>query len=149
MNKAELQADIASRAIAVIVDAQLEETVGNVNKYRSNVLERSAGKDRATARNIGWYVVDEGQAGEAAYYRDDESLSQSEQTLLDNYLDTIRGPGNDFQEVTILRTNRAERYSIARAYTQRTQGGDTNEVYILINFVSGSFRYSTITNFGG
>lgn len=73
MTKAELLADIAAKADGEVLSTNLVETVGDVNRYITNVFTTGQDADAgpiAQKRNVNWYVYDEGGAGEAAYYGD-------------------------------------------------------------------------------
>lgn len=90
MNKAELEAEIAAKAYAVVQTVQEPDAVkeaAGVTMYMTNVMERT-GDNRLQGRNIGWYVVDEGGPAEAAFYRDTVQVAndkyQAELTFLKN-----------------------------------------------------------------
>jgi hypothetical protein len=73
MTKAELLADIAAKSGGEILDTELVETIGDVNRYITNVFttgQDSDGGPIAQKRNISWYVYDESGGSEAAFYGD-------------------------------------------------------------------------------
>jgi hypothetical protein len=92
MTKAELLADLAAKS-KEILNTEVVETVGNVNRYISNVFTMgfdSNGAPIAQKRNVNWYVYDEGGAGEAAGYGDREFVNPEDKNptgsdLLDVY----------------------------------------------------------------
>lgn len=71
MNKAELLADIESKALKVVSTTEEVDAIknaANVKQYLTNVMEQNG--DSVRGRNIGWYTIDEGSAQEQAFYRD-------------------------------------------------------------------------------
>ena len=96
MNKAELIADIESRVITTIGAPQLKTDVDGVKVYIQTVLSPE-GINKANERNIAFIVVNEGGAGEAAYYRDTSHLERDDRQKATTYMqnlvanDTIEG----------------------------------------------------------
>lgn len=91
MTKAELLADIAAKSLKVVAVAEEVDAVKNaagVRQYMANVMEQRA--DSVQGRNIGFYVINEGEAGEAAYYRDVVTPKNAARTLVEAYLETKR-----------------------------------------------------------
>jgi hypothetical protein len=91
MTKAELIASFTSDSIRVInveLQADSVKEAAGVKSYIANVLERKG--DRSTARNIGFYVVDEGTGTEAAYVRDDGVKKSAAYDLVKAYLEGLR-----------------------------------------------------------
>ena len=66
MNKAELLVEMGKKFESVLGVAKQDES-GNVAWYVANVLDRIA-DDVVTRRNIGFYVVDDEEPGEVAYW---------------------------------------------------------------------------------
>lgn len=71
MTKQTILEDITSRVIKIISETKSEDKVKEavgITSYDLNVFIEENG--RAVSRNIGIYVVDEGEESEKAYYRD-------------------------------------------------------------------------------
>lgn len=67
MNKAELRAQMTSTTLAVLGNEHTGETVGNVTSYMQEVLIEKQ-DDHAQKGTCSYYVLDEGQASEAAFW---------------------------------------------------------------------------------
>ena len=78
MNKSELITDLES-IYAAVGSPQLLETVDGVGWYIVNVFETGKSdlskKETGYRKNINFYVIDEGGAGEAAYYSRSEPVN--------------------------------------------------------------------------
>jgi hypothetical protein len=91
MLKADLLADIETKVlkvVAVVEEADAVKNAAGVRQYIANVLEQNG--ERVASRNIGFYVQDEGEATEEAYYRDVIVPKSVARTLVENYLEGLR-----------------------------------------------------------
>lgn len=91
MKKIELIAELQAKGLRVISVAEELDNVKNaagVTQYIAHVMEQSG--DRVQGRNIGFYVFDEGQPGEAAYYRDIVTPKNAARDLVATYMETLR-----------------------------------------------------------
>lgn len=87
MNKSQLLADLTSKVLKVVNTTEEVDEVkaqAGIKSYITNVMEQAGGSVRA--RNIGWYTINEGQAGEEAFYRDEVSIKKDFSTRADTYL---------------------------------------------------------------
>lgn len=87
MNKSELLADLGKKVLRVIgVDEQVDsaKNAAGVKVYAANVLEK---KDTTViGRTIAFYVLDEGEAGEEAHYKDEVETPADYQNVVVGYL---------------------------------------------------------------
>jgi len=119
MNKTELIADIAAKGLRVIATQQQSDPVkeaAGVNSYITNVLEQNG--DRVTARNIGWYVMDEGLPEEVAWYRDQPNPKNEARDAIEAHLDGIA----DIIRYRLETVNEEEQYAFATVWKDN---GDT------------------------
>jgi hypothetical protein len=118
MNKTEMLADIANKAAGEVLSTELVETVGAVNRYITNVFtvgEDADGGPIAQKRNVSWYVHDEGEAGEAAYYSDRNWQNPERKNIT----------GSDFDEIEAIYSNQDLRRRVNGVIIKgiRTNGG--------------------------
>lgn len=86
MNKAQLLADLEAKVIKIIEGPGPHKAENNgVREYVVTVLEQQ-GMDKANSRSIAFTVVDEGTAGEVAFYRDTISLPKNDNEAGISYL---------------------------------------------------------------
>jgi len=78
MNKAELLAALASKYTSVL-KVEGPQITGNVSWYTANVLDVNG--DSARQQNVGFYVYNEGDPGEAAYWNGSEPKPTPSGTL--------------------------------------------------------------------
>lgn len=93
MNKSELLTILAGKYDRVL-NVDPRELVAGVQVYLANVLDVSG--DTAIKANVGFYVIDEGQPGEIAYWMNAEPKPMPVVTFqaeLSAYLDTQVGAG--------------------------------------------------------
>ena len=92
MTKTEIIAEIAATTgIKTALTPRLNETVENIRWYEVPVLETDEAKSLGWKRNIYFYTIDEGGAGEAAYYykdspRQELPVSDTQMTNIDAYI---------------------------------------------------------------
>lgn len=110
MTKQEIIDEITASAIKVLGIFE-EGTLGGVKQYRANVL--IGNRDRTVVKNIGFYVADEGDPEESAYYRDKASNNQIEKRIR-TYLNSLT-PGT-FLRTNLERVNEDERFAVATVY---------------------------------
>ena len=130
MTKAELIADIGARGLRVVSVTQqpdaAKEAVG-INSYIANVMEQRG--PVAAARNIGFYVFDEGQGGEAAYYRDQLNTKNAAFDAMVSYLNgLVPGTYIRYANPTV---DEDERYGFAEAWKQ-IDGTTATRVQLII-----------------
>lgn len=136
MNKTELLADITAKGLRVIQVVQQSDPVkeaAGVNSYIANVLSQSG--DTVTAKNIGFYVVDEGQAGEVAYYRDALKPKNTVWDVAQTYLDSLI-PGT-YLRGTLREVNEQNNSGIADVYKVDGTGTAVSKIEIFIYKNSG------------
>lgn len=72
MNKSELLADLGAKSLRVVQTTAEQQTpamvTAKLQPYTSYVVEQTGAT--VHGRNVGWYTLDEGEAGEVAFYRD-------------------------------------------------------------------------------
>lgn len=124
MNKAEMLADLAAKGLRVINVEQIADSVkeaAGVTSYIANVMEQRG--DTITGRNIGFYVLDEGDPGEAAFYRD---LPQPKNVARDAVLTYLGGlvPGT-YVRTKLESLDEDDRYGFAQAWKDNGDGTAT------------------------
>ena len=67
MTKTELLATLATK-FHIVLDEALQSTEGNINFYLVGVFDRDLALETVTRKNIGFFVEDEGQPAEAAFW---------------------------------------------------------------------------------
>ena len=135
MTKADILADIEAKSLKVVAVAEEPDAVKNaagVKQYIANVLEQNGGV--VQGRNIAFYVVDEGGAGEAAYFRDVVTPKSVARDAVQTYL-------NGLAPVTYIRTelgtvNEEQKSALANAY--KDNGDGTCKKVQLLVFKNGA-----------
>lgn len=123
MNKTELLADLQSRVIRLIGAPQLKTDVDGVRTYIQTVLALE-GVDKAADRNVAFYVVDEGQPGEAAYYRDTVHRQTDDKEKAVTYMGNLvtNGTIGGFEIESVQADLGARSFFIAKVYVDDGQG---------------------------
>jgi hypothetical protein len=88
MNKAELLADLATKAVVVYDVQPQQDTVkaaAGITVYAAQVMELD-GVDKLQGRTIAFYVLGEGTAQEQAFYKDTVQLPKDKNELGLNYM---------------------------------------------------------------
>lgn len=135
MTKAEILADIEAKSIKVVAVAEEPDAVKNeagIKQYIANVLEQKG--DVVQGRNIAFYVVDEGLAGEVAYFRDVVTPKNVARDAVQTYL-------NNLVPATYIRAELAsvdEAQKSARASAYKDNGDGTCKKVELLVFKNGS-----------
>lgn len=124
MDKAELLADLAAKGLRVVNIEQVADAVkeaAGVTSYIANVMEQRG--DTITGRNIGFYVLDEGEPAEAAFYRD---LPQQKNVARDVMLTYLGGlvPGT-YVRTKLESLDEGDRYGFAQAWKDNGDGSAT------------------------
>ena len=135
MNKVDLIADLNSKGLRVIAVTQQSDPVkeaAGVNSYIANVMEQRG--DTVTARNVGFYVMDEGEAGEVAYYRDQLSQKNVAYDAMVSYIDGLTPATYIRGEVQ--NVNEDGKYGFAKVY--KDNGDGTAKEVQLIVFKNGA-----------
>jgi hypothetical protein len=73
MTKAELLSDLATKSAGSVLSTELVATTGTVKRYLSNVFTKGGENDAtpiAQIYSVYFFVKDEGEGGEVAYYAD-------------------------------------------------------------------------------
>lgn len=130
MNKVELLADLSAKGLRVVNVEQVSDSVkeaAGVNTYNANVMEQRG--DTITGRNIGFYVLDEGQPAEAAFYRD---LPQPKNVARNAMLAYLGGlvPGT-YVRTKLQSLDEDDRYGFAQAWKDNGNGTAT-EVRLIV-----------------
>lgn len=123
MNKAQLLTDLQSRVIRLIGDPQLKTDVGGVKTYIQAVLAME-GTDKAADRNVAFYVVDEGQPGEAAYYRDTVHRQTDDREKAVSYMGqlVVNGQIGGFEIESVQADLGSRSFFIAKVYADDGSG---------------------------
>lgn len=135
MTKAQILADIEAKSLKVVaVEEELDavKNAAGIKQYIANVLEQSG--DRVSGRNVAFYIIDEGGAGEAAYYRDVVTPKNVARNAVQTYL-------NGLVPATYIRTelglvNEEQKSATASAY--KDNGDGTCKKVELLVFKNGS-----------
>lgn len=131
MLKADLIADLTAKNLRVINTTKASDPTkeaAGVNTYIANVLEQDG--EIVFGRNIAFYVVDEGLATEAAYYKDIPISKNSARTAMENFLaglvpaTYIRTQIDSVDEVNL--------YGFATAYKPNADGVTATTVKLLV-----------------
>jgi hypothetical protein len=118
MNKAELLQDIESRVIRVIKVEEQEDPVKNeagIKSYIANVLNLDQG--RVQGQNIGFYVVDEGEPTERAYFRDNAGSRVALEAETVAFIQTL-----PYVRVQVQEVDSSNEFVIARAFEETAEG---------------------------
>lgn len=130
MDKAELLADLAAKGLRVINVEQIADGVkeaAGVTSYIANVMEQRG--DTIAGRNIGFYVLDEGDPAEEAFYRD---LPQQKNVARDAMLTYLSGlVPSTYVRTKLESLNEDDRYGFAQAWKDNGDGTAT-EMRLLV-----------------
>lgn len=128
MTKQELLADIDTRVIRTVSITQepdaTKEAAG-ITTYVANVLNLNKGK--AVGQNIGFYVIDEGQPTEQAFYKDDVGAKVALEAETVAFIATL-----PFVKVKVTEINADEEFVIAEAYEEDTSTGTISKKNIIL-----------------
>lgn len=128
MNKTQLLADLTAKVLKVVNTIEEVDDVkaqAGIKSYITNVMEQAGGSVRA--RNIGWYTINEGQASEEAFYRDEIIAKKYFSTKVDTYLAGLV-PATYLTAIT---TEVNEAMKTAKAYVVLLNADDTVSEHII------------------
>lgn len=128
MTKAELLQDLSSRVlrtISVVEESDEVKNAAGVRMYMANVLNLERGDVRG--QNVGFYVIDEGQPEEQAYYRDKAGSKLALQAETVAFIATL-----PYEKVQILEIDDDNEFVIARAFKATGDGAAMNEVKLML-----------------
>lgn len=126
MNKKQFLKDLEARTIRVIKVEKQEDPVKEeqgVISYVANALVKDG--DRAVARNIGFYVVDEGKKDEEAFYRDKAPESFNDLKEEKAFLKSL-----PYKRLRLTEQFLEEGYSLFRAFKE--VDGSLKEVQVMV-----------------
>ena len=135
MTKAELLTDIEAKSLKVVAVTEEPDAVKNsagIKQYIANVLEQDG--EKVAGRNIGFYVVDEGEPTETAYVRDIVRPKNQARDAVQTYL-------NGLVPATYIRVSLSsvdEEQKSARATALKDNGDGTCKEVQLFVFKNGT-----------
>lgn len=142
MNKAQLLADLDSKVLRVVGVTQQEDpakAAAGITVYVANVLQiTQAGQ--AQGRNVGFYVLDEGDPGEAAFYKDSIGTSAADYAAAVTYLDA-----QAFERYKVREQQPQNGFALADVWIDDGAGGVLERRILLYRDAEGSPTHKVIT----
>jgi len=127
MTKAELLADIDAKVlktVKVFEEPDSDKNAAGVKMYIANVMEQKG--DTITGRNIGFYTINEGQAGEEAYYRDQVNPKNVAQAAVEAYL-----AGQALVRVVNMQVNEEKRFAVCEVVVDNGNSTASKETWFV------------------
>ena len=149
MDKATLEAAIVNK-FAAVLQTMLRSTVSNVKYYVANVLDVVG--DTARTINVTYFVVNEGQADETAYWGSGEPkpapsgpmFTDEARAWLQGKIDVIVG-SNIVRMFDQLNANNAQERARVCLTIENTETGNLSTVETALWKIAGQFQYKIIT----
>lgn len=133
MTKAQLLADLAAQSLRVVGTVEEVDTAQNavgVRRYIVNALEQRGGL--VSVRNLRFYVLDEGGAGESAFWSDELNPRNVVRDIAQTYLTAAITAGTFLRGwLTEVREN--EKMAVARVFTLAAGVATEKEIVIYKN----------------
>lgn len=142
MTKAELLADLASKVLRVVSTTQQADAAkeaAGITTYVANVLQITQG-GTAQGRNVAFYVLDEGEAGESAHYKDAIGTSAADYAAAVQYLDA-----QAFERYKVREQQPTNGFALADAWIDDGNGGVLERRILLYRDSEGSPTHKVIT----
>lgn len=149
MDKTTLEQAIVDK-FETVLQVTLGSTVGNVKYYVANVLDVAG--DTAHTINVMYYVVNEGEVDEIAYWGNSEpkpalpgpTFADEARAWLRNKVDAIVG-SNIIRMFDQLSADDAQERARVRLTIENTGTGNMSTVEAALWKVAGEFQYKVIT----
>ena len=152
MNKTEILTDLASKftALTVLTKHATHGVSPTVTPYTQAILDVAS--EIARSANVAFVVLDEGEAGEAAYYLNavpkppapEPTFAQEATAWLLCKIDVTVGD-KIIRMFTSLQADNVQERAAAQLTLEDTTSGDLTEVGIRLWRVGGVFQYKLIT----
>lgn len=146
MNKAELLTAIQDKGWTILKTEE-QSTLGNVTWYVSNVFKTQDGA--AIRQNVGFYVVDENQPTEAAYWQqrelDPEPRPPGVQQQLANWLDSKVEDGT-IEGYVIQSVMPSVERAVVTVYTRNQSNELVPRTALVYRDAQGALSYEIIPN---
>lgn len=149
MDKTALEAAIASK-FAAVLQTTFKSAMGNVNYYVANVMDVVG--DTARTINVMYYVVDEGEVGEVAYWGNSEpkptppgpTFAGEVRAWLQSKIDVTVG-SIIIRMFDQLSADNAQGRARVRLTVEDTGTGSLSTIEAALWKVAGQFQYKIIT----